>query len=181
MRLSTRTIIPLGLVVVWCLALGASAWAAPAGDEYLPKVPDATGHDASASRGGGGNGGSSAPLDSSSSSTGATAPVTSPSDSSGGPDKSHKDSKKDKVAKAPPAKLAVDSSDNSGDGSSGLFTPIVLLIVAGVIVAAVGMTLRHRAGGPGDEPEGDSRRDAGQPPSARPTPDGEIFAGGDKA
>jgi hypothetical protein len=49
-----------------------------------------------------------------------------------------------------------------------------------VIVAAAGMTLRGRHGGGDDRGGEPGRDDPGRRPNARPTPDGEIVAGGDE-
>jgi hypothetical protein len=174
MSLATRTSVVPCLAVLCSLALGGVATAAPAGDEYLPKVPNATGHD-----GGSGGGGGSPPTGSSSaapSSTGGTAART--AESGEQPAKDKKRSKHDDRTVTPAASSDGGSSDGGG-GSSGLL--IGLLIVVGVIIAAVGMTLRQRAGG-GDEAEGAGpARERGAGQGARPTtPDGEIVAGRDK-
>lgn len=142
MSVPKRTSIALSAALACSLALAGPALAAPAGDEYLPKIPNATGHHSN-----GGNGGTPS-SSSSSAASGGTNDVP-----------------------------AGSGSGSSGGGSSGLL--IGLLVVAGVIAAAVGMTLRQRAGGADDDVGPD--REPGPGSGARPTPDGEIVAGRDKA
>jgi hypothetical protein len=179
MRLSTRTHNVLSLAVVGSLALSASAFAAPAGDEYLPKVPEATGNQS----GGGGGADADAPAQSSSA-AGATDAVDEPTGGARAEGRNAKEEptgKGEREASATPVVATETASED--DDSSGLFDPVVLLLVAGVIVAAVGMTLRHRAAGmeATATESGRSARDRGEAPNARPTPDGEIVAGGDKS
>ena len=171
------------------LALATSAVAAPAGDEYLPKVP--------ASANPGGASGSHQDLsEPQASGTDETTPTTgfgtsgsgsgSGSDSASASD-SGSDAKQEKQQGAgkKPTKIdvkpsaGISSGGSDGGNSSGLL--IVLLIIAGVVAAAVGMILRHRAGaGEDDGGEGKSRERQGpQASGARPTPDGEIVTGRD--
>ncbi len=164
-------VLSLCVALAATLVLAASAVAAPAGDEYLPKVPAATGHASSA---GGGS-------DLSGSSSGTETGTTESSFGSGtGTDSSQAKDKKDgKKEKVEPAVSTGGGGSSDGGGSSGAL--IVLLIVAGVIVAAVGMILRRRAGLT-DEESGEKasgKRDRDKPSGARPTPDGEIVAGRD--
>jgi hypothetical protein len=168
-----RTSVGLCMAVVCSLMLAGVASAAPAGDEYLPKVPNATGHSGSGAGGGGSTAtGSSSAAPSETGGTAAGTAATSDQESK------HKKGSKDDQRVTPVASTDGGSSDG-GDGSSGLL--IGLLIVAGVIIAAVGMTLRQRGGG--DEAEGAGpAREGGADQGARPTtPDGEIVAGRDKA
>jgi hypothetical protein len=171
----TRTRYALCLAVAGSLALAASAYAGPVGEEYLPKLPDAGG-----SQSGGGGGG--ATQSSAAAPSGATiGEPTGAASEEGGAGKERSRDKGAQGASATPAVATEPATDD--DGSSGLFDPVVLLIVAGVIVAAVGMTLRHRAAGMETTAteSGRSARDRGEAPNARPTPDGEIIAGGDKS
>ena len=168
---------------IW-LGSGALALADPAGSEYLPKVPDAKGH---ASGGGSGQSGASGTsATGSSSSTVAPSVGSAESAKASGSKEKKGNGKTDTSTTVSPASSTDDGS--SGGGSSGLW--VVLLIVAGVIVTAVGMTLRRRQGGedgpqgkpdagktatgadPGDKTEG------GAPNTPR-TPDGEIIASRD--
>jgi len=144
------------------LALATSALAAPAGDEYLPSIPKAGGNQSGGSQSG--SSASSVPVPSSSGTGG-------PSSSTGA------NGNGNPAAKSSPAQPS--SSNDSSDGGSPLLDPVVILLVAGVIVTAVGMTLvrRHSDGSDSDwedEPETDDA------PNARPTPDGEIVAGGER-
>ena len=145
--------------------MAASAAGAPSGQEYLPKVPSATG-DKSAATGGS----ESAPVATTSTSTTSASAGTTP--------------KKHNPGKAKPGKTKATavtpaaSTDDSSGGGIGI-APIIILIIGGVIVAAAGMTLRGRHGGGGDRGEEPGREDPGPRPNARPTPDGEIVASGD--
>jgi hypothetical protein len=165
------------------LALAPSALAAPAGDEYLPKVPQSGVHSSS--------GGTSA------SGGGSTAPTTTlPSGSSDAPSstsasKDSKDSKagrtgkKDDKTEQQIAPIGSSDSGDSGGGSGSiLFNPIVLLMIAAVIAAAVGMTLLRRQGD-GESTESPQSSRSGTDPGARRekgprTPDGEIVTGPDR-
>jgi hypothetical protein len=171
----TRTRYALCLAVAGSLALAASAYAGPAGQEYLPKLPDAGGSQSGSGSGGG------ATQSSAAAPSAATGEPTDGASEEGGTGKERSRDKGAQGASATPAVATEPASDD--DGSSGLLNPVVLLIVAGVIIAAVGMTLRHRAAGIEDTATdgGRSARDRGEAPSARPTPDGEIVAGGDQS
>jgi hypothetical protein len=154
------------------LALAPIALAGPAGDEYLPKVPQAGGN-ASAHSASDGSGQSTLPQSTTTTAEGSK----NSSDNDGG-----KGKKKDDAANlAVPA--GGSGSGGGGDDSSGsiLLNPIVLLMIAAVIAAAVGMTLRRRQLSDG-EGEPQSQSSAGAPGAGSPrTPDGEIIAGRDKA
>jgi hypothetical protein len=172
--LSHRTILLLSVGLAAALAFSSAAIAAPAGDEYLPKVPDAAGNQAPAAKGGDLNSGSgettTESTDISGSETGAT---------KGKADQNPNGTKADAGNASKPA-AATDTSSSDG-GSSGLI--VLLLIVFAVIVVAGGMILRHRAGLAEGEDEGEDRGNGPGPggtPSARPTPDGEIVAGREK-
>jgi hypothetical protein len=159
----------LGLVAgaAISLALASTALAGPAGDEYLPKVPQAGGS-VSAHSAGSGSGQT-------------TLPEATTVKGSNDANSTSKDKKKDDKANvAVPA--GGSGSGGGGDDSSGsiLLNPIVLLMIAAVIAAAVGMTLRRRQLSDGEDP--DSKRDPGASGAGSPrTPDGEIIAGRDKA
>jgi hypothetical protein len=144
------------------VALAAPAFAAPAGDEYLPKVPKATGSSAAL-----GPGGTSA------SGTRSSAPgPQSSAPSAEGAAKNSANGGLPPVSSAP-ASSSDDSSDNT------LLSPVVILLIAGVVIAAVGMTLRRRNA---DGPKRQEESAAGWPEPGKtpPTPDGEIVAGGDR-
>jgi hypothetical protein len=183
---STTTRSVVFLAIAGSLALAATAYAAPAGDEYLPKVPDATGSqsgDGQRASGTGGGGGETAAPVAGSSIVPDTVSTGTPGGAGdeGGSGKKQAKGKEEPEASATPA-VATETA-SADDDSSGLFDPRVLLIVAGVMIAAVGMTLRHRAAGMEETATdgGRSDRDRGEAPRARPTPDGEIVAGGDKS
>ena len=162
------------------LALAPSALAAPAGDEYLPKVPQSGAQSSS--------GGSPA------SAGGTTTPTTTlPSGSPDAPSSTSpsKDSKADRTDKKDDKseqQIAPIGSSDSGDSGGGsgsiLFNPIVLLMIAAVIAAAVGMTLLRRQGD-GESTESPQSSRSGTDPGARRekgprTPDGEIVTGPDR-
>jgi hypothetical protein len=157
------------------LVLAPFALAGPAGDEYLPKIPQSGAHSAS---------GSSA--SSTEGTIGTTGTTTLPETTSGsGSEGKSKDKGKGKKSKDT-ANLALPASSGTGgsggDDSSGsiLLNPIVLLVIAAVIAAVVGMTLRRRQIGGDAEPE--SKTDPGSPSAGSPrTPDGEIVANRDQA
>ena len=157
------------LAFALALVPAAQALAAPAGDEYLPSVPKADGKESAGkgSRDSGSGAAGPAPQD-----TGAA-----PADSAG--KASGKNSDKDKglkVAKAGAVPTAPVDQTSSSDDSSGaldtLLDPVVLLLLAGVAITAIGMTMRRRQVIAGDAGEDRPTRELG---SAPPTPDGEII------
>jgi len=150
------------------LALAPIALAGPAGDEYLPKVPNAGGN-ATAHSASGGSGVSTLPEASGKG-----------SQDTSSKDKGKSKKKDDSVNAAGPIGGA--GSGGGGDSSGSiLLNPIVLLMIAAVIAAAVGMTLRRRQLGE-DEGEPEPQSNPGAPGAGSPrTPDGEIIAGRDKA
>lgn len=131
------------------LALVGTAAGAPAGDEYLPQVPKAAGKGVVAGE-----------------ETGPGATILSPEvRGREGADAA------ELMRQAASPDGSGESSDDSGGAGDTLLDPVVLLLIAGVAAATVGMTLRRRqalAHEPG--PEG-AAREAG---SAPPTPSGEI-------
>lgn len=157
------------LVLAAAVALApAGASAAPAGDEYLPKVPNADGGSSTGSPG-------ESSGDSGSSASGSTG-------SAGEKVREEKGKKPDEASSsndnlgASPASGAGDSENGNSGLLDTLLDPVVLLLIIGVIVTAVGMTLRRRQ----DDGEGpDAERDRRDPANAPHTPDGEIVAGSD--
>jgi hypothetical protein len=142
----------LGLGAAISLLATAPSLAAPAGDEYLPKVPEATGEQGS-----------------SGSTDGTTAGSTTGATSSGGKDGKAKEDDEDGVGSTSgPLATSSDDDDSSGGLFGTLFDPVV---------TAVGMTLRRRQEGDGRAGTTRVRRD---PATAPPTPDGEIVTGGEK-
>ena len=105
-----------------------SAWAQPAGSEYLPKVPHQSG-------------GSASSTGESTTTTG----VTSDGSAKGSGSSSNRRQKqgRKKPATAKPAKLTPAAADTSGAGDT---LPIVLLVAVGVMVLVVGVVLRRRSG-----------------------------------
>jgi hypothetical protein len=165
-----KTVLGLCAAAMMSFALAPSALAGPAGDEYLPKVPQSGAHSASGS--------------SASSAQGTTATTTLPETANGSSSegKSKPKGKKSKDA----ANVALPASSGSGGSAGGdssgsiLFNPIVLLMIAAVIAAAVGMTLRRRHVGGDGEPG--TKSEPGSPGAGSPrTPDGEIVAKRDQA
>jgi len=152
------------LVGAIAIALSGTAYAGPAGQEYLPSVPKSQGH-----------GGSSSPA--SSAGTTATSPEAPAFGGGGGKGQGHgkgtaaKTSKPAKTGAAAPAS----SSSSSDDSSGGFLNPIILLVIAGVVIIAIAMTLARRGGADSDGQEDPAMREA---PNAPPTPEGEIVGGG---
>jgi hypothetical protein len=172
--LSYRPIPLLSVGLAAALALSSEALAAPAGDEYLPKVPNAAGN-AAAGKGG--------DLNSGSGETTTGNAVAGASDTGGTKAKGVQDQNGKKADAGNPPKPAAATDTSSSDGGSSGLIVLVLLGVA-VIVVAGGMILRHRAGPSEDKDEGEDLGNAPGPggtPSARPTPDGEIVAGREKS
>jgi hypothetical protein len=166
-----RKIAGLCTAAVLSLAIVPSAFAAPAGDEYLPKVPQ-SGAESSAGSSGSPSGTGTTTLP-----TGATGAKTPSAEKQ--PEDTDQGKKKSEVTP-----VISSDSDDSGGGSSGsiLFSPIVLLMVAAVIAAAVGMTLLRRKGDEDDpdHPGESGSEQAGARRETGPrTPDGEIVTGPD--
>jgi hypothetical protein len=172
-----RKIAGLCAAATLSLAVAAPAHAAPAGDEYLPKLPQSGAHSSS----GGSSNSASAGTGTTTLPTGGTSsPSTSGGDKSqsGGTDKKDKKDKADQ--KIAPVSSGSGGSDDGDSSGSILFNPIVLLMIAAVIAVAVGMTLRRRSSDEGDQespaPTGRAARRGGSPK----TPDGEIATGPDR-
>jgi cobalamin biosynthesis Mg chelatase CobN len=176
MILSHRKILLLSVGVAAALVCSGTAIAAPSGDEYLPKVPDATGNHTAGGAGGDFSSGTSESTQETQAGDSSTAGTQAEKKQPKQEKQEKKKSKDDKVANAA---AGSNGGSSGGDGSSGLL--IGLLIVA-VVVVAGGMILRHRAGLGDDEHEqgGANGPEPGGTPSARPTPDGEIVTGREK-
>lgn len=155
-----RNFTGLCLAALISLALAAPALGAPAGDEYIPKVPKAAGEEVL--RGNQGPGGTV--LSPEVRGTG-RAPDSLQSSSSGG----------DALSQGDASSGTADDSSVAANASSGaadtLLDPVVLLLIAGVGAAALSMTLRQRQSVPEDPDADGTARDLGSAPS---TPDGEI-------
>jgi hypothetical protein len=152
----------LAAATVAALAIAAPARGAPAGSEYIPQVPSATGDNPVSEGFAGGTGG-----------------VTQPS-ASGEKSKESKAGKdKDEGEQNAAVPLVGDSASGDGDDSSGildtLLDPVGLLRIAGVLAIAAGMTTALRQGGGSPQLPRPRRLLAAAPP----TPDGEIIAGDD--
>jgi hypothetical protein len=170
-----RKIAGLCAAATLSLAVAAPALAAPAGDEYLPKVPQSGAH----SSGSGGSSASAGTATTTLPTGGTSSPTTSDAKNSGsdGSDKNRKDN----TEQITPIGSSGSGGSGGGDSSGSIiFNPIVLLMIAAVIAVAVGMTLRRRS-----VDEGDPESPGGPGPSARreaspTTPDGEIVTGPDR-
>jgi len=145
------------------LSCAAPALAVPAGDEYLPQVPTATGPK---------------PVNDSSD---AGTPVA---DTGGGDEKG--DATKDVQTKddeeSSDTALAAGSSGDDGDDSGGgvldtLLDPIVLLLIGGVLTIAVGLMLARRQNGDSPDPSR-ARRSSSDAPKP---PKGEIVGGTERS
>jgi cobalamin biosynthesis Mg chelatase CobN len=175
-----RKIAGLCAAAMLSLALAPPALAAPAGDEYLPKVPQSGTH----SSGSGGSSASAGTATTTLPTGGTSSPTTSDTKNSGtknsGSDGSDKN-KKDNTEQITPIGSSGSGGSGGGDSSGSIiFNPIVLLMIAAVIAVAVGMTLRRRS-----VDEGDPESPGGPGPSGRReasprTPDGEIATGRDR-
>jgi hypothetical protein len=139
-----------------CIFVASPALAAPAGDEYLPKVPKAAGKELATGENGGGT---------------VLEPAVRGAGQNGGGQKGGD------PAGTVNGGLLQPASADSGSGSSALLDPIVLLVIAGVVAATAGMMLRRRQA---DEPLPAGPADGGGGASSeRPTPDGRIVNGDD--
>jgi hypothetical protein len=163
-----KTVQGLVAAAMLSFALAPSALAGPAGDEYLPKVPQSGAHSASAGQ----------------AQTGTTTlpEGTSGSGSQTGSQRQTNAERKNTDTSAQALPASSGSGGSGGDGSSGsiLLNPIVLLMIAAVIAAAVGMILRRRQVTDDGEPDPKLDPDSSSTGSPR-TPDGEIIAGPDQA
>ena len=157
--------IPL-LVAAAMLVSASTAAAAPAGEEYLPGVPKAEG----------GSGSPSSEVRADSTSGGSSAEEPTPTTTR----KEQKKPDSTKSSEAPDFAAAAAGSDDDSEGSGFLDTlldPVVLLLILGVGITAVGMTLRRRQPESGGEGPKRSGRD---PANAPHTPDGEIVSGSEQ-
>jgi hypothetical protein len=166
------------------LALVAPALAAPAGDEYLPKLPQSGASQASGSSGNGSNGSigqETGETDTTTLPTGGTSDDGT-SSTSERRDEKQKSRDKDRAEQITPVGSSGPGDSDGGDSGSILLNPIVLLMIAAVIAAAVGMTLRRRhADGSDEESLGAPESGAGAHRQSGPrTPDGEIVARRDR-
>jgi hypothetical protein len=164
--------------------LTSSALAAPSGDEYLPKVPKAAGKEVVGNPEQGAGASVLEPTIRGASSSSASEGSSGSSVSSGSSGASGEATKQEKQPAAekrnrqPTQAPIVPASAEDDSSGSTLFNPIILLVIAGVVAAAVGMTLRRRQG---EEPAGRGEAVTDEAKGPRPTPDGEIVAGGDEA
>ena len=177
------------LALAASLALASSAFAASAGDEYLPKLPSAGassydseyGVDKSALKSG---------LSKASSRTGSdTLPPAADESGQAESGQAARDAQRPiktknnrKASKRPEAvALTSDQNGSGGDGSGSiLLSPLVLVMIGAVIAAALGMTLSR---GRGDHSESEgvrSRQGSRQETTGPRTPEGEITAGPDQ-
>jgi hypothetical protein len=140
------------------LALAAPALAAPAGSEYVPKVPKAAGEEIL--RGQQGPGGTILSPEV----RGADADETSASgndEAAGGAD----------GIGTGAAGTATGAAGAAPGAADTLLDPVVLLLIAGVAAAALSMTLRQRHSVPEEPDAGEAASDPGSAPA---TPDGQI-------
>jgi hypothetical protein len=143
----------LALTAILSLAVAAPAFGVPAGDEYLPQVPSATG-DEPVSEAGAAGGSSSSRND---------------------PKKDARtvDEEGDEEASGALALGSGGGDDDSGGVLDTLLDPIVLLLIAGVLTIAIGMLLARRQNGDSPDPSRARRKSSDAPL----TPDGEIISG----
>jgi hypothetical protein len=148
----------LFLAAVISLALAAPALAAPAGSEYVPKVPKAAGEEIL--RGEKGPGGTILSPEV----RGADAAKTSASGEASSGTNGSDGNGSANVSQTGAAATAPGAADT-------LLDPVVLLLIAGVAAAALSMTLRQRHSVSADPDAGGAASDPGSAPA---TPDGEI-------
>ena len=149
----------LFLAVAITLAIAAPAIAAPAGSEYVPKVPKAAGEEIL--RGTQGPGGTVLSPEV----RGADAAKTTASgEASSGTDGSDANGSDTNVGETGAAGTAPGAADT-------LLDPVVLLLIAGVAAAALSMTLRQRHSASEEPDPGGAASDSGSAPA---TPHGEI-------
>jgi len=152
----SKTLKGLALTATFSLFLAAPAIGVPAGDEYLPQIPSATG-DKPVSE--------AAP---------ARAVDTSARDGDGTKDSPKKGGTEGEGDEDRSGALALDSGGGDGGDSGGvldtLLDPIVLLLIGGVLTIAIGMLLARRQNGDSPDPSR-ARRASSDAPL---TPDGEI-------
>jgi hypothetical protein len=176
----------VAVALIASLVLASSAFAASAGEEYLPKLPTAG---ASSVEGVYGIDKSALPSRLSGASSarrgGQTLRAAASSGQQAGDEQQQQqaqDEKKGKASKrAESVALTSDQDGTGGDGSGSiLLSPLVLLMISAVIAAAVAMTLSRRRGADpereGEHPLQEPRRETTGPR----TPDGEIVAGPDQ-
>jgi len=151
----------LFLAAAISLVLAAPTLAAPAGSEYVPKVPKAAGEEIL--RGTQGPGGTilSPEVRGADAAKTAASGETS-SDTNGG------DVNGSETGAAATASEAAGTSSGAADT---LLDPVVLLLIAGVSAAALSMTLRQRHSISEHPDAADAASDPGSAPA---TPDGEI-------
>lgn len=151
------------------LIAAAPGLGAPAGDEYLPGVPAATGD-----QGGGGGGGAAAGAGAGPASVPGSTTRDEEASSAGGKG-NHKQPNQAKPETATAVTAA--SEEESSGLLDTLLDPVVLLLIGGVVIVAVGMTLRRGQGD--DQGEGPDRAPR-DPATAPHTPPGEIVADGER-
>jgi hypothetical protein len=163
---SSRWIAPGLATGLLSLAIAGPALGAPSGDEYLPKVPKASGDESVATPSYQGT------------DTSAASSAPSQSGTSGAEETKQKEKKTKKSSKSEDRAVPVQAvSDQSSGGGSTLFDPVILLIVGGVICVAAGMIMRRRQTR-SLQYRAKNRRQ--QLKSVRPTPEGEIVGSGEK-
>jgi hypothetical protein len=149
----------LFLAAAISLAIAAPAIAAPAGSEYVPKVPRAAGEEIL--RGTQGPGGTILSPEVRGADAAKTSASGEASSDANGSDASGSDASGSNTGAAGTAPGAADT----------LFDPVVLLLIAGVAAAALSMTLRQRHSVTEDPAAGGAASESGSAPA---TPDGEI-------
>ena len=140
----------------------APALAAPAGDEYLPQVPTATG-------------------DKPVNETKDIGAPSADSDVSSKDEKARDDKAADDSTDSESSELAAgsgggDDGDDSGGVLDTLLDPIVLLLIGGVLSIAVGLMLARKQNGDSPDPSRARRSSSGAP---KP-PKGEIVGGAER-
>jgi hypothetical protein len=180
LTLPLRWIAPGLAAVLLSLAIAAPALGVPSGEEYLPKVPNASGEGSAPA--GSGEGSVAAPEAGTGGSATGTGGSAAAAPSQGGPsggdqakpatDAKHSKPAKDRLDLASPT-----SADDSSGGDSALLDPVILLVVGGVILVAVAMIMRGRQVRSLQAGASQDRREL---KAGRPTPEGEIVGSGEK-
>jgi hypothetical protein len=150
----------LVVAVLTAAAVAPVALADPAGTEYLPSVPKPNHHKSSGS----GSTSTEIPTDTTS------APVQ----------EKHKKKPEPKRKKKKSQAVQTAPFETVANGSEASFLPVILLITGGVFLISAAMVMRRRTRETVafDVPE--AERLWPERKTARPTPEGEIFAGHEK-
>jgi hypothetical protein len=166
---------------ILCTAVAVPTFAAPAGEEYLPKIPKAAGKQVIGNPDRGAGASILAPPVRGASPSGETSGNTNGGTNSG-TNGGKKDSANDNTTKRanqekPATQVSAKPSSEDSSGGTSVFSPILLLMIGGVLCLATGMILRRRRVRSLQYQTEDHRQDRVR--NDRPTPEGEIVGTGE--